>query len=61
MGDRRGLSPGQAAAVNGFSQRVLAATAEKGVTKKRTSEGAVFMGLECSAWRLRSRSIGDSG
>ena len=34
-------------AVNGFSQRVLAATAEKGVTKKRTSEGAVFVGLEC--------------
>ena len=34
-------------AVNGFSQRVLAAAAEQGVTKKRPSEGAVFVGLEC--------------
>ena len=32
-------------AINGFSQRVVAAAAEKGVTKKRTSEGAIFVGL----------------
>jgi phage/plasmid-associated DNA primase len=33
-------------AVNGFSQRVEAAG--KGVTKKRTSEGARFIGLGCT-------------
>jgi putative DNA primase/helicase len=32
-------------AINGFSQRVIAAGAEKGITKIRTAKGAFFVGL----------------
>ncbi len=42
-----GHSQDKLPAINGFSQRVLAGAAEKGVRKKRTSKGSVFIKLKC--------------
>lgn len=44
----QGYSGDKLPVINGFSQRVLAAAADRGVTKKRTAAGAIFVGLACT-------------